>query len=55
MNWYFITLFVIYILYIGINLAKHNEVNILKYNFWDAIVESLLVLWLIIEAIKTGF
>lgn len=54
MNLYFITIFVMCVLNIGIALAKHGEPRKDKYNFFITLIGSLLDLWLIVKAIHTG-
>lgn len=55
MNGWFITISVIYILNIGINLAKNGEKKDENYSFVTALIGALIGLLLTYMAVKIGF
>lgn len=54
MNWYFITLAILYILQVGLHLGKHGEPREGKYNFYMSLVAATFEIWMIYKAIETG-
>ena len=55
MNWYFITICILYALSLGVTLAQHGKPKEGKQNFWLSLFTIILQLFLIINAIKVGF
>lgn len=55
MNGWFIALLVIYVLNLGVELGKHGKPREGKHNFWLGVVGSLIGVFLVYMAIKTGF
>lgn len=55
MNIYFIILICIYILNLGIELAKHGEEKTGEHNFFNALIGSAIGIILLYFAVKTGF
>lgn len=55
MNGWFLTLIIIDVLSIGIHLAKHGEPRDNNYNFFGALIGTLINLGIIYMAIKVGF
>lgn len=55
MNYWFLALIILFVLSIGIHLAKHGEKRNEKYNFWSALMGSIIQLVLVYFAIKVGF
>lgn len=55
MNYWFLAIIILQVLSLGVNLAKHGEVNESRYNFGFALFAALLNLLIIFMAITTGF
>ena len=55
MNIFFMIMVAMYILSLGVNLAKHGEEREVKWNFWAALISGAIELTLTYFAIKTGF
>ncbi|WP_179123887.1 hypothetical protein [Paraliobacillus ryukyuensis] len=55
MNGWFLAVIALYLLSLGIHLAKHGEPRDDKYNFWSTLVGGLIQITLIYFAIKSGF
>lgn len=55
MNWYFVTICVVFILNLGINLGQHGKPKEGNHSFWIALISCSIELWLIINAIRIGF
>lgn len=55
MNIYFVAMIMLHVLNIGINLAKHDEIRIEKYNVFTQLLGSAISITLIYLAIRKGF
>lgn len=55
MNWYFITICVVFVLSLGIELGQHGKPKEGNHSFWIALISVAIELWLIIKAIRVGF
>lgn len=55
MNGWFLALIIIYALELGGNMVKHGEMKQGKYNFWSTLITAGILIWVIYNAIKTGF
>lgn len=55
MNGWFLAMITIYILNIGISLAKHGEEKKGEYNFFSQLLGAVIGIFIIYMAVKTGF
>ena len=55
MNYYFITILIIYVMSFGINLSRHGQPKEEKYNCFNTLIAIIIEVTLIYFAIKTGF
>lgn len=55
MNYYFITLLILYAMNLGIVLTRNGEPREDKYSFFKSLLSCLIVIGLIYLAIQTGF
>ena len=55
MNGWFIALIVLYVLELGATMSKHGEPKTGKYNFWSTLITLLILMFVIVKAIQTGF
>lgn len=55
MNYYFITLLILYAMNLGINLTRHGQPREDNYNFITSLIAALIESVLVYFAIKTGF
>ena len=55
MNWWFLALIVLYLINLGTHLARHNGIKISIYNFWICLFGTVIGVFLIYMAVKTGF
>lgn len=54
-NGWFLTMFVLNMINIGISLGKHGEEKLTEYNFIETLICSVINLFIIYMAIKKGF
>lgn len=45
--WASIIILVLYVMNLGIHLAKHNEPKGGKYNFWNNLISTAIILYLL--------
>lgn len=55
MNGYFLALIIIYVLSLGVTVAKHGQPREGNINFYSSVVVTGIVFTLIYMAVKTGF
>ena len=55
MNYWFITICVIYTLSLGVSLAKDGEPKEGTYSFWATLISAIINVFILVMAVKTGF
>ncbi|WP_165769076.1 hypothetical protein [Virgibacillus profundi] len=55
MNIWFLVLIGLFLLSLGITLAKHGEQKREVHNFWVVLISGLIQVWLIYMAVSVGF
>lgn len=55
MNYYFITLLILYAMNLGMVLTRNGEPREDKYSFFTSLISCLIVIGLTYLAIQTGF
>ncbi len=54
MNGWFLVFIISQVLGVGISLANHGKPINGKYNFWATSIASLILIWIVYNAIQVG-